>query len=75
MIYNSIIPEEIIFDGFDKMKLNFKEININDITMVIEPVDINKGKIIRIISPNALDYLNPKYLPGEIIYFNSTIFY
>ncbi|WP_235589067.1 YlzJ-like family protein [Tepidibacillus decaturensis] len=70
MIFYSTIPIETVFDGFDQMKLNYKEVQMGHMTMVVEPTSDYQAKIVRLISPVAQDYLNPKYQPGQTLYFN-----
>lgn len=74
MIIYSPVPIEFIFEGYDQMKLNYREIQIENTTMVVDQISSSEGKIIRLISPNPQDYLNPKYQPGTMIQFNPTIF-
>ncbi|MFV9509794.1 YlzJ-like family protein [Tepidibacillus sp. LV47] len=69
MIHYSTVPLEFVFQGYDQMKINYKEIHHGHMTMVIEPVSEFEGKLIRLISPNPQDYLNPKYQPGTMLTF------
>lgn len=69
MIIYSPIPIEAIFEGYDKMKLNYREVQFGQVTMVLEQVSVGEGRIVRVISPDAQDYLNPNYQPGRIISF------
>ena len=70
MIHYSPIPLEVIFDGYNEMKLNYREVQMGQVTMVLEQVSQTESKIVRLISPNAQDYLNPNYQPGTIIQLN-----
>jgi len=62
------IPIETVIDGIDK-NYEFKEIEINGVKLIIEPISINQGKIVQLISTNPQDYLNPNFSPGKIITF------
>lgn len=73
MIHYSPIPLEFIFDGYSDMKLNYKEVQMGHLTMVLEQVSESESRIVRLISPNAQDYLNPHYQPGTIIHSNPSI--
>lgn len=68
MILYTAMPLELVLEGIDR-KYDFKEIDYNGIKIIIEPLDINHGKIVRIISSNPRDYLNDKLSPGTIIEF------
>jgi len=73
MIHYSTIPLEFVLEGYDQMKTNYKEIQFGHMTMVIEPISEYEGKLVRMISPNALDYLNPQYQPGTMLTFKPYI--
>ncbi len=69
MIIYSPVPIETIFDGYDQMKLNYRELQMGHVTMVIEQISNTEGKIVRVISPDPQDYLNPRYQPGTTLSF------
>ncbi|TCS83004.1 YlzJ-like family protein [Tepidibacillus fermentans] len=69
MIHYTPVPLEFVFEGYDQMKFNYKEIQYGHMTMIIEPTSEFEGKLVRLISPNALDYLNPNYQPGTMLTF------
>jgi hypothetical protein len=68
MLLYTAMPLELVLDGIDR-KYNFKEIDVDGIKLIIEPIDINHGKIVRLISTNPQDYLNSELSPGKIIEF------
>lgn len=71
MIHYSIIPLETVFENFEQMeKQQLQEITINGVTMVVEPLEGREAKIVRLISPNPQDYLNPQLAPGQKIIFH-----
>lgn len=63
------MPLEIVLEGMDK-KYEYKEIITNGIKLIIEPTGINQGKIVRLLSSDPQDYLNPNFSPGRIITFS-----
>lgn len=73
MIMYSTIPIETIFENYDKMKLNYRELQFGHISMIVEQTSESEGKIIRLISPVAQDYLLPQYQPGSIVQFKPSI--
>lgn len=70
MIHYTPLPLEQVFEGFDQMKFNYREIQIDQMTMVVEPMSETEGRIVRLISPNPQDYLNAHYSPGTVIKFH-----
>jgi len=60
------VPLEQIFEGIENIQAP-EEIVYNGVTMQVEPLDRSQARIVRLISPNPLDYLNPEYAPGTII--------
>ena len=62
------MPLEIVLKGIDK-KSNYKEINFQNFKLVVEPLDVNKGKIVQLLSSDPQDFLNPSLSPGNTITF------
>lgn len=70
MILYSIIPAETVFANMDQVeKQELKEISYGHATMLIEQTSPFEGRIVRLISPDPQDYLNPKCAPGQIVQF------
>lgn len=70
MIIHSTIPMEVIFENNEKVnKQDIHEVQFGHATMLVEPISSYEGRIVRLISPNPQDYLNPRFAPGEIIAF------
>jgi hypothetical protein len=68
MILYTAMPLELIFNTYENPR-QFNEVRIGHMTMVIEPLSSTQGRIIRLISPDPQDYLNPHYAPGQLINF------
>lgn len=68
MILYTPLPLEQVLEGMDK-KYNYKEIDVEGVKLLIEPIDIDQGKIVRVISSNPQDFLKPNLSPGSIIKF------
>lgn len=66
MLY-SIIPDEEIWAETDEVGIY--ELYINGCMMQVASMDGKSGVIIRILSTDPQDYLNPKYQPGTSIPF------
>ncbi|HHX22837.1 MAG: YlzJ-like family protein [Tepidanaerobacteraceae bacterium] len=69
LLYTSM-PLEIVLEGIDE-EHDFQEIDITGIKLVVEPMGINKAKIVRVISSDPQIFLNKKYSPGQVITFVS----
>ncbi|MDI3540703.1 hypothetical protein H0A61_02588 [Koleobacter methoxysyntrophicus] len=67
MIYYAAIPIELVFENIENNYPNFQEIDYNGVKLIVEPFKFNSWKIVRIISSNPYDYMNPLYQPGNII--------
>lgn len=67
MIHYSTIPIDQVYAGWDSFTPNYQEINYQGVTMLIEPQGTQGGRIVRLISPNPQDYLNPNWAPGQFI--------
>ncbi|MCM3078954.1 MULTISPECIES: YlzJ-like family protein [Brevibacillus] len=68
MIIHSVIPMETIFANMDQVeKQEIKEVAIGHATMLIEQTGPFEGRIVRMISPDPQDYLNPRFAPGQMI--------
>lgn len=70
MLLYTPIPVEQVLEGIDK-KRDYKEIDIDGVKLLVEPLGLDKAKIIRIVSSNPKDYLNPKISPGNILEFEA----
>jgi hypothetical protein len=67
MTIHSIVPMEIIFAGMEQQTYDYIEMTIGGIMMQVEVVGLNQAKIIRLLSCQPNDYLNPAYMPGTMI--------
>lgn len=66
MLLYTAMPLELVLEGIDKT-YDFKEVELGNIKLLVEPIDMNRGRIVRLLSTNPQDYLNPKYTPGTIL--------
>lgn len=73
MIMYSIVPVEQIFEGFDNEQEPLEEISIDGILMQVQPISSRQAKIVRIISPDPQDFLNPSYAPGKMIHYQPSL--
>lgn len=69
MIIYSAMPIEQILEGIDTYRPMYHEVQMDGVTMLVEQTEGMEGKIVRLLSPNPQDYLNPRYAPGTKIMF------
>ncbi|MBG9800119.1 YlzJ-like family protein [Brevibacillus laterosporus] len=70
MIIYSAMPMELIFANQEQVeKQQIQEIQMGGAVMLVEPINSYEGKIVRLISPNPHDYVNPAYTPGQTVKF------
>ncbi|CAJ1002498.1 MULTISPECIES: YlzJ-like family protein [Bacillales] len=70
MIFYSVVPMEMVFANMEQVeKRQLRELPLGEATMVVEPTGPYEGRIVRLISPNPQDYLNPRLAPGETVRF------
>jgi hypothetical protein len=69
------MPLEYVFENMEEMaKQQLQEIDMGGgIKMMVEQTGTFEGKIVRLISPNPQDYLNPRFAPGQRISFRPEI--
>lgn len=67
MIVYTPVPLEQVFEGIEDQVKPLKEMNVNGLIMQVEQLNEYEARIVRLISPNPQDYLNPKYAPGQTI--------
>ncbi|RKD24288.1 hypothetical protein BEP19_07760 [Ammoniphilus oxalaticus] len=70
MIIYSVMPMEAIMKNMDNVDYQYTETEVDGVQMVVEHYPQSaEAKIVRLLSPNPQDYLNPKFSPGQTIYF------
>jgi hypothetical protein len=74
MTLYTILPLETVFAGMDKVEQEeYVEVSINGVTMQVKPINAQQASIVRLLSCNPQDYLNPQYSPGRIIEFQAMV--
>lgn len=70
MIHYTVLPLEAVMEGIDHEDFPRPvEIVMNGVTMQVHPINARQARIVRLISCNLQDYLNPQYAPGRMIEF------
>lgn len=67
MLLYTILPIEEVMEGWDEFEPQYVELQQGSITMLVEPLGFGQGRIVRIISSDASNYLKPRLQPGCLI--------
>ncbi len=70
MILYTIVPVEAVLEGNDSFEPVYDELPWKDGgTLLVEQCGLKKARIVRLLSSNPADYLDPAVQPGSIIEF------
>ena len=68
VLHTPLLPEEVL-RGYESFAPEYVEIDCPGGKMVVEMLSPAEGRLVRLISPRAEDYLKPEYQPGFILTF------
>ncbi|HHX76928.1 MAG TPA: hypothetical protein GX697_01055 [Firmicutes bacterium] len=72
-LHYAALPLELIFAAMDKEREGeYIEIQFSDMSLIVQPVSVNRLKIVRVISTNPQVYLNPALAPGNYLHVSYT---
>lgn len=60
------MPAEVVLDGIDAEPRPAMELRHHGRLLLVEPVTGNQVRLVRLISTNASDYMQPDLQPGRI---------
>ncbi|MEW6448259.1 MAG: YlzJ-like family protein [Bacillota bacterium] len=66
MVLYTPLPPELVLEGLEP-KRHFKEAVIGGIPAVVEEVSTGRGRLVRLLSTDPFDYLNPSLSPGKMV--------
>jgi len=66
MILWTVIPEEIVMEGMDKPR-RIKMVSWQGRQLLVEPGTNGRSRIVRLLSSDPNDFLDPEYAPGREI--------
>lgn len=69
MIIYTPLPLEWVLEGYDSFKPEYLELDYQGGKLIVEMLSPEQGKIVRLISPRAEDYLAAENQPGTRITF------
>lgn len=64
MIHYSVMPLELVFEEQEHQP-KYREAHVNGVHMLIEWTGPSEARIVRLLSPDPQDYLNPRFQPGN----------
>lgn len=67
MIHYAALPPELIFQGCESYTPEYLTIPFARGSIVMEPLSATEMRIVRLMSSDLRDYLNPALQPGRII--------
>lgn len=67
MILYTPMPAEAVLEGMDEFQPQYRELELGEARLVVEEAGSGQARVVRLISPRAEDYLDPRYQPGETI--------
>jgi hypothetical protein len=63
MILWTVMPLDVVFPPTEAT-LSYEEIEVDGTKLIVERLSVTEAKVIRVISSNPADFLNPNYQPG-----------
>jgi hypothetical protein len=66
MLFYTIVPLEELLVDLDKER-QFLTISREGILLQVEPIDGARGSVIRTLSGNPQDFLDPRWQPGAVV--------
>lgn len=66
MILYTVLPIEVVLEGLEQER-GFVDIQLQGLTITVEPVSLEEAVIVRVISTDPRHYLNPQLSPGRKI--------
>lgn len=69
MILYTPMQLELVFDGLDQYNPinSYQHVNVGNAMLITEDDGYGGKKIVRLISTDPKDFLNPQYTPGSLI--------
>lgn len=66
MLIHSVMPPQLTIEGLGAASQSLEKV-IDGTKVTVEPAGENTVRVIRIISTNPQDFLNPRLQPGSLI--------
>jgi len=63
------MPIEMILEGIEKEGPQYQEVEVKGAKLLVEQLNMDKCRVVRLISTNTADYLKNEFQPGTEIRF------
>lgn len=67
MILYTTMPHELIFQEDSNSYTKQSIIDVNGLSLVVEPISNEECRVVQVLSTNPYDFLNATYSPGSIL--------
>lgn len=70
MILYTPMQLELVLEGFEDMKQpNVVEVDVDGVPALVQDEGCGKGKLVKLLSTDPRDYINPGLIPGTPVSF------
>ena len=69
MILYTTMPLATVLQGLEDLNPSYLEMEVSGTRLVVEGTGLGQGRIVRLLSTDPQDYLNPSLQPGMTINF------
>lgn len=67
MIHYAALPRELIFEGLEEYNPKYLSISFARGALIVEPLLQGEMRIVRLMSSDLQDYLDPRFQPGRLL--------
>ncbi|MGI6128881.1 MAG: YlzJ-like family protein [bacterium] len=64
------LPLELVLAGNEEFSPSYEEISVRGRKVLVEKKDSTHASVVRVISTNPSDYLDPTLFPGAVVTFD-----
>ncbi|MDI3538156.1 MAG: hypothetical protein PWP12_61 [Bacillota bacterium] len=69
MILYTPMPLELVLEGMEDYRPQYEEVVVRGHKLLVERTGVNQAKLVRLLSTNPNDFLDPSFFPGSILTF------
>ena len=63
----TIIPPEEVWEGGEERVTDLMEPSWQRVKVLVEPMQVGQGRIVKILSTDPRDFLRPELAPGSVV--------
>lgn len=71
MILYTPMPLELVLEGAEDYWPKYELVSVHGRWVLVERTGVNQAKLVRLLSTNPNDFLDPSFFPGSIITFDA----